>query len=105
MRNVERHIQSEVMVSKWQLPQALGLNDSESTDGELQKCIHVNPPSFVRSLRHFGIAENLRPGDEKNLRHLTVTSIFKKMRIFFAIRNQNANFVSLRVHSVLKLAT
>ena len=25
--------------------------------------IHVNPPSFVRSLRHFGIAENLRPGD------------------------------------------
>ena len=39
------------------------------------KIIHVNPPSFVRSLRHFGIAENLRPGDE-NLRHLTVTSIF-----------------------------
>ena len=36
--------------------------------------IHVNPPSFVRRLRHFGIAENLRPGDE-NLRHLTVTSI------------------------------
>ena len=35
---------------------------------------HVNPPSFVRRLRHFGIAENLRPGDE-NLRHLTVTSI------------------------------
>ena len=31
--------------------------------------IHVNPPSFVRSLRHFGIAENLRPGDE-NLRYL-----------------------------------
>ena len=38
--------------------------------------IHVNPPSLVRSLRHFGIAENLRPGDE-NLRHLTVTSRFK----------------------------
>ena len=38
-------------------------------------CIHVNPPSFVRSLRHFGIAENLRPGDE-NLRHLTVKSRF-----------------------------
>ena len=36
-------------------------------------CIHVNPPSFVRRLRHFGIAENLRPGDA-NLRHLTVTS-------------------------------
>ena len=36
--------------------------------------IHVNPPSFVRRLRHFGIAENLRPGDE-NLRHLTVTTI------------------------------
>ena len=35
---------------------------------------HVNPPSFVRTLRHFGIVENLRPGDE-NLRHLTVTSI------------------------------
>ena len=44
--------------------------------------IHVNPPSFVRSLRHFGMAQNLRPGDE-NLRHLTVTSIFKKMRMFF----------------------
>ena len=40
--------------------------------------IHVNPPSFVRSLRHFGIAENLRPGVE-NLRHLTVTSRFKKI--------------------------
>ena len=36
-------------------------------------CIHVNPPSFVRSLRHFGMDENLRPGDE-NLRHLTITS-------------------------------
>ena len=35
--------------------------------------IHVNPPSFVRRLRHFGIAENLRPGDE-HLRHFTVTS-------------------------------
>ena len=44
---------------------------------ELGQCsIHVNPPSFVRSLRHFGIAENLRPGDE-NLRHLTVTSKLK----------------------------
>ena len=49
--------------------------------GVPEKCIsiHVNPPSFVRSLRHFDITENLRPGDE-NLRHLTVTSRFKKMR-------------------------
>ena len=39
--------------------------------------MHVNPPSFVRSLRHFGIAENLRPGDE-NLRHLTLTPRIKK---------------------------
>ena len=39
--------------------------------------IHVNPPSFVRSLRHFDVAENLRPEDE-NLRHLTVTSILKR---------------------------
>ena len=45
-------------------------------------CIHVNPPSFVRSLRHFDIAENLRPGDE-NLRHLTVTSRFKKTVYFW----------------------
>ena len=44
--------------------------------------IHVNPPSFVRSLRHFDIAENLRPGDE-NLRHLTVTSRFKKLVYFW----------------------
>ena len=44
--------------------------------------IHVNPPSFVRSLRHFDIAENLRPGDE-NLRHLTVTSRFKKKCVYF----------------------
>ena len=42
-----------------------------------RRFIHVNPPSFVRSLRHFDIAENLRPGDE-NLRHLAVTSRFKK---------------------------
>ena len=42
----------------------------------------VNPPSFVRSLRHFGIAENLRPGDE-NLRQLTVTSRFKKCVYFW----------------------
>ena len=34
----------------------------------------VNPPSFVRRLRHFGIPENLRPGDE-NLRHLTINVI------------------------------
>ena len=51
--------------------------------------IPVNPPSFVRSLRHFGIAENLRPGDE-NLRHLRVTPRFKKMRIIFAIKSENA---------------
>ena len=51
--------------------------------------IHVNPPSFVRSLRHFGIVEILRPGDE-NLRHLTVTSIFKKIAYFLAITNVNA---------------
>ena len=46
-------------------------------------CVHVNPPSLVRSdsLRHFGIAENLRPGDE-NLRHLTVTSRFKIIASF-----------------------
>ena len=44
--------------------------------------IHVNPPSFVRSLRHFDIAENLRLGDE-NLRHLTVTSRFKKKCVFW----------------------
>ena len=47
-----------------------------------RRSIHVNPPSFVRSLRHFGIAENLRPGDE-NLRHLTVTSRIKKNCIYF----------------------
>ena len=53
--------------------------------------IHVNPPSFVRSLRHFGIAENLRPGDE-NLRHLTVDSRFITLRrpIFLAINSENA---------------
>ena len=58
-------------------------------NNESDKHIHVNPPSFVRSLRHFGIAENLRPGDE-NLRHLTVTSIFKKMCIFLAINSENS---------------
>ena len=49
--------------------------------------IHVNPPSFVRSLRHFDIAENLRPGDE-NLRYLTVTSRLKKLHIFLAINSE-----------------
>ena len=48
--------------------------------GGSNTCIHVNPPSFVRSLRHFGIVENLRPGDE-NLRHLTVTSIFEGKKV------------------------
>ena len=47
--------------------------------------IHVNPPSFVRSLRHFGIAENLRPGHE-NLRHLTVTSIYINCVYFWSSR-------------------
>ena len=51
--------------------------------------IHVNPPSFVRSLRHFGIAENLRPGDE-NLRDLKVTSRLQKMRVFLAITGEKA---------------
>ena len=50
--------------------------------------IHVNPPSLVRSLRHFGIAENLRPRDE-NLRHLTVTSTFKKIAYLLAIDSEN----------------
>ena len=49
---------------------------------EVSHCIHVNPPSLVRSLRHFGIAENLRPGDE-NLSHLTVTSRIKKIAVYF----------------------
>ena len=56
--------------------------------------------SLVRSLRHFGIAENLRPGDE-NLRHLTVTSRFKKFSfriITFAICS------SLYTRPVLKQA-
>ena len=52
-------------------------------------CIHVNPPSLVRILRHFSIAENLSPGDE-NLRHLTVTRRFKKLHIFLAINSENA---------------
>ena len=43
--------------------------------------LHVNPPSFVQSLRHFAIAENLRPGNE-NLRHLTVTSRLKNCTYF-----------------------
>ena len=51
--------------------------------------IHVNPPSFVQSLRHFRIVENLHPGDE-NLRHLMVTWIFKKCVYFVAINNKNA---------------
>ena len=50
---------------------------------------HICQPSVIRilrSLRHFDIAENLRPGDE-NLRHLTVTSRFKKNTyIFLAIK-------------------
>ena len=62
----------------------------------LLHCIHVNPPSFVRSLRHFGIAENLRPGDE-NLRHLTVASRFKKklhIGLSLAINSENATYCS-----------
>ena len=59
-------------------------------------CIHVNPPSFELSLRHFGIAENLRPGDE-HLRHLTVTSRFKKIRLFLAIKRETQpSFTSAR---------
>ena len=38
------------------------------TIGTTKHSLHVNPPSFVRRLRHFGIPENLSPGDE-NLRH------------------------------------
>ena len=63
--------------------------------------IHVNPPSFVRSLRHFGIAENLRPRDE-NLRRLTAISRFKKLRIFLAINSENVTYFAQ--HSVLRLA-
>ena len=61
----------------------------QNTENMKTLACHVNPPSFVRSLRHFGIAENLRPGDE-NLRHLTATSRFKKLRVFLAINNENA---------------
>ena len=74
--------------------------------------IHVNPPSFVRSLRHFGIAENLRPGDE-NLRHLTFTSILKKLHRPYLVGNQQwkrnlivahfRHFVSPRLRSDLWL--
>ena len=35
----------------------------------------------MSTLSHFGIAENLRPGDE-NLRHLTVSSKFKNQIVF-----------------------
>ena len=63
--------------------------------------IHVNPPSFVRSLRHFGIAENLRPGDE-HLRHLAVTSRLKKLRIFLAINSENST-PFLRLFDILFL--
>ena len=70
--------------------------------------IHVNPPSFVRSLRHFGIAENLRPGDE-NLRHLTVPSRIQNVWQSIVKTQRNfhdffRHFVSPRVHSVLRLA-
>ena len=40
--------------------------------------LHVNPPSFVRSLRHFGIAENLRPESQSFDGHLEI----KKASIF-----------------------
>ena len=62
-----------------------------------QEGIHVNPPSFVRSLRHFCIAENLRPGDE-NLRHLTVTPRFKKTACIFGNQfgKRNIIFTSFR---------
>ena len=72
-------------------PRLMNKHSKQAIRKEWNRRIHVNPPSFVRSLRHFGIAENLRPGDE-NLRHLTVTSRFKKWRIFLAINSENATW-------------
>ena len=57
--------------------------------------IHVNPPSFVRRLRHFNFAENLRHGDE-NLRHLTVTARKKNYVQFFILHIKNGTNFSFR---------
>ena len=78
--------------------------------GNFTQRIHVNHPSLVRSLRHFGISGNLRPGDE-NLRHLTVTSRFKKLHILFwqsIVKTQPnvhafSTFCSQQVHTDLCL--
>ena len=64
----------------------------QETPDEYYIGLHVNPPSLVRSLRHFGIAENLRPRD-KNLRNLTVTSRLKKIAYLVAINcEKQTNF-------------
>ena len=61
-----------------------GIPPSRTMTSHVALAVHVAilTSLFVRSLRHFGIAENLRPGDE-NLRHLTVTSRFKKKSVYF----------------------
>ena len=57
--------------------------------------MHVNPPSFVRRLRHINFAENLRHGDE-NLRHLTVIAEKKFTYNFFILNIKNGTNFSFR---------
>ena len=61
----------------------------------LPDSIHVNPPSFVRRLRHFNFAENLRHGDE-NFRHLTATAEKKIYVQFFILPIKNGTNFSFR---------
>ena len=77
---------------RWQTDETCSALSADHTAATYRLCsgtIHVNPPSLVRSLRQFGFAENLPPAVE-NLRHLTVTSGFKKLHIkilYLAINN------------------